>query len=268
LFSIHHLALCGTYWHSFWDFFFFEHIRHYRQVANRERFWAYLTLPEASYIFWYITLFIKLSLSVRPKPYLHMVKLCTMTKAQQISAIQRHAQINHSLRSVVLSAAVESVGRQRPIRGRQPVSAQVSNWLAVVNRCQSLYSALLTCRPAECLMAGSTVELPFSGDQIFWSFYLLLSSALYVFTGLLQSDMSFTPALPRFWVGTFQNILGILYKKSQTNKVSKWEQVGAGAKRRRPLVIVRIKLKCWCSLEEGLPRANNLKMAVKAWLPL
>jgi hypothetical protein len=44
-----------------------------------------------------ITLFIKLSLSVCPKPYLHMVKLRSMTKARQISAIQRHAQINHSL---------------------------------------------------------------------------------------------------------------------------------------------------------------------------
>jgi hypothetical protein len=31
---------------------------------------------------------------------------------------------------------------------------------------QSLYSALLACRAAEC---GSTVEMPFSGDQIFWN---------------------------------------------------------------------------------------------------
>jgi hypothetical protein len=67
-----------------------------------------------------------------------MVKLRSMTKARQIGAIQRHAQIDHSLRSVALSGAFESVGRQRPIRGRQPVSAQVWNWLAVVNRCQSL----------------------------------------------------------------------------------------------------------------------------------
>ena len=34
------------------------------------------------------TLFIKLSLSIRPKPYLRMVKLRRMTTARQISAIQ------------------------------------------------------------------------------------------------------------------------------------------------------------------------------------
>jgi hypothetical protein len=119
-------------------------------------------------------------------------------------------------------------------------------------------------------MAGSIVEIPFSGDQIFWNLlergcnvfpcgflvfgssgilamwgavgegygvspqvplcsrmqlaqalYLLLSLALHVFTRVAVRHVvysSFTTFLSR----TFQNNLPrVLYKKSQTNKMSK-----------------------------------------------
>jgi hypothetical protein len=127
-----------------------------------------------------------------------MVKLRNMTKARQISAIQRHAQIYDSLRSVALSAAFESGGQ----RGARMLSRR-----------------------------GLDGRLN-SGNAVFWRSNLLeliyCSPRLRMYSLELQSNGWFTPALPHFWVGTFQNnLLGVLYKKSQTNKVSKWEPATA-----------------------------------------